>query len=103
MVTLLPSLLNSYAPFDHMRERQVCSASDVCDTAVPIGFPAAFSFGANCRSSSHVSRWSLLKPTAGLFHTSVRQEERNGTRKSGNPYHFPCTLPIASPAGIHPP
>src|SRR5207249_9157194 len=39
----------------------------------------------------------------GLFQTSVRQDERNGTRKSGNPYHLPPTLPIASPAGIHPP
>jgi len=29
-----------------MSERQVCSASEVCETAVPIGLPAALSFGA---------------------------------------------------------
>src|SRR5207253_3930920 len=86
-----------------MSERHVCSASDVCETAVPTGLPAAFSLGEKSRRSCHVSRWSFVYPTAGLFQTSVRHDERNGTRKSGKPYHLPWTLPIASPAGIHPP
>ena len=60
IVTVFPSLLNSYAPFDHISERQVCSASEVCDTAHPTGFPAAFSFGEKSRRSCHVSRWSLV-------------------------------------------
>ena len=77
--------------------------SEVCETAVPTGLPAAFSFGEKSRRSCHVSRWSFVYPTAGLFQTSVRHDERNGTTKSGNPYHLPCTLPIASPAGIQPP
>src|SRR5256885_14294827 len=103
IATWAPSLLNSAAPCDHMSERQVCSASEVCETAVPTGLPAAFSFGEKSRRSCHVSRWSFVYPTAGLFQTSVRHDERNGTTKSGNPYHLPCTLPIASPAGIQPP
>src|SRR4051812_23430077 len=87
IVTVLPSLLNSYAPCDHIIERQVCSASEVCETAVPTGLPAAFSFGAVAMRSSQVSRWSFVKPAA--FQRSVRQADRNGTRKSGYPYHLP--------------
>ncbi len=84
-----------------MSERQVCSPSEVWDIAVPMGLPAAFSFGANSKSSVQSVRWSFVKPAA--FQKSVRHELRNGTAKSGKPYHLPLTLPIASPAGSQPP